>query len=107
MPRYNRTPNDQFEAIFRLVKRRAKQRRNRPEALFEERATKAGWKVTKRGWPDFIISKNGETRFVEVKQDKDDLKESQLTVMKVLAAHGLKCYRWSPKNGFTQIKGNK
>lgn len=66
-----------------------------------------GWGVSKRGWPDFICYRGDEVVCVEVKPDHiTELRGPQAKVISILQAHGLKCYRWSPVGGFTDMKGN-
>lgn len=82
--------------------------KNSAEDKFFQSATMAGWKVTKRGWPDFIIRRNGRVAFVEVKkaggQTGAFLKPSQMTVMDDLVQLGAECYLWTPDRGFSRIK---
>ena len=67
-----------------------------------------GWKVTKRGWPDFFCVKNGEVCAVEVKPSKHcPLKKNQLVIMGLLSANGIKCFLWSPDGGFEEVMGLK
>lgn len=86
--------------------------KNLPEESFRAAAIKAGWDATKRGWPDFIITKNGRVAFVEVKPDKGQsgnrrLSEHQWAVMTYLANLGAECYSWSPRKGFARIRQSK
>lgn len=74
-------------------------RRNTPERLFDELATGAGWRVTKRGWPDFLcFSKTGEMIAVEVKPRLSDgsrtklLRVDQAACMDQLTAAGIRCF---------------
>ena len=72
------------------------------EAKLEEKATIAGWKVTKRGWPDFICThpEAGERIAVEVKpphgKHRDgrlkSLKRDQADCMDWLEANGIRCF---------------
>lgn len=51
----------------RLGLRKGKRPSNEAEGLFWDEATKAGWVLTKQGWPDFICRRDGEVVLVEVK----------------------------------------
>lgn len=71
-------------------------RRNRPKIGIRtlnpteieacEALEKAGYKVLKRGWPDFLAWKDGEVRFIEVKSSPKTkgLKTTQAKVAEVL-----------------------
>lgn len=75
------------------------------EAMFREQAADAGWIVSKRGWPDFILRRGNEICFVETKSyPGTKLKREQQDVAEILAAAGLKVYRWDPETGFVRIK---
>lgn len=71
--------------------------RNKAEQAFVEWAG-GDWDITKRGYPDFICQgKNGDLMLVEVKKTAStDLKSSQKKVFRILAEHGIPCYKWSP-----------
>lgn len=78
---------------------------NPAEREFWDRATEEGWDVTKRGWPDFFIWRNGELACVEVKpEDGRSLKTAQARTLAALADHGIPCYLWNPESGFTKIE---
>lgn len=67
-----------------------------------------GWKVTKRGWPDFFCVRGGEVCAVEVKPSKScALKKNQLVIMGLLSAKGIRCFLWSPDGGFEEVMGLK
>jgi hypothetical protein len=74
------------------------QRRNAPEAAFEQLAQSKGWDVDKCGWPDFLCtSPAGEIIAVEVKPRTSTgrlklLKESQARTMDFLSARGVECF---------------
>lgn len=60
-----------------------------------------GYKVFKRGWPDFFCEKDGELVLVEVKPDGGHrLKYAQHVIMAGLARYGVPCYFWCPDLGF-------
>jgi hypothetical protein len=74
------------------------------ESLFIERALSAGWKVLHKGWPDFLIEKDGRIGVVEVKGKRSEkLKSEQRIVLALLAKAGIPCYRYDPQSGFTRI----
>lgn len=73
------------------------------EAQFAELAKAAGWTVSKRGWPDFIMWKEGKLACVEVKLDLQPLRENQSNVLRALAGYGVPCFTWRPKEGFTKV----
>jgi hypothetical protein len=72
------------------------QRRNKAEARFEQWAKEQGWESTKRGWPDFMLSKDGRIIAVEVKPRYGKrplfLKQSQVECMEFLSSHGIECF---------------
>ena len=79
---------------------------NAAEAALFDLMEADGWKVTKRGWPDFFCVRGGEICAVEVKPRKDQpLKRNQLAVMGMLSAKGVRCFKWSPDGGFEEVKG--
>ena len=81
---------------------------NRSEALLYDKLTKAGWDITRRGWPDFACFKDGKFVAVEVKtKSSHNLKTRQAQVMQALAKSVIECYRWSPDGGFEEIQVNK
>ena len=44
---------------------------NGPEKLVANRLRRQGWSVVRGGWPDFICTRAGEVKAVEVKQSND------------------------------------
>lgn len=79
--------------------------RNVSEEAFRQEATSKGWVACKKGWPDFICEKEGKIIVVEIKTHRRRvLKREQLRVLQLLAQYGVPCYRWSPADGFQQIK---
>ncbi len=70
------------------------------EARFVHRATKAGYQVIKKGWPDFVLIKEGRLFAVEVKQEHNGLTPAQFEIMGLLSQAGIKCLVWKPKSGF-------
>ena len=83
----------------------AKRPNNEAEGLFFDKMRKAGWSLTKRGWPDFFcVNDKGDICCVEVKPTgAQRLKNNQAQVMRALSAAGIKCYKWAPDTGFTSI----
>lgn len=73
------------------------------EFAFGQSAANQGWSVTKRGWPDYLCWKGDEVIFVEVKPDGGVLSQYQVLVMEKLSSLGLKCYKWTPSEGFRRI----
>lgn len=75
-----------------------KEYKNKSEEAFCQFADSNGWRVTKRGWPDFFclvqIAPN-DFACVEVKRDaKNSLKKEQMFVARFLKKHGIPVYRW-------------
>lgn len=68
---------------------------NSAEAQFAQWATREGWQVTKRGWPDFICRRGVERMAVEVKHT-DDLSEPQRSAIIDLSAGPVPCFIWRP-----------
>lgn len=65
-----------------------------------------GWRVTKRGWPDFFCfnEETGEILLVEVKPTKSvPLMDSQLKIARALKRYGVPVRRWSPDVGLEEI----
>jgi hypothetical protein len=82
-----------------------RQRENATEEAFQVAAEKNGWSVSKRGWPDFWMTKDGKLACIEVKPSASSRpKPLQATVLNFLAAHGIDCYLWNPVTGFKRIK---
>lgn len=74
------------------------------ERKFRELAAAAGYSVTKRGWPDFILEKEGRIIFVEVKKNpRTGLKRDQARIAKILVAAGLEVFLWNPETGFQKV----
>lgn len=70
---------------------------NTNENQLVRKAEQNGWTATKRGWPDFLLYKDGEYICVEVKHRQkngamDRLKTQQIITMQLLTDHGIKCY---------------
>ena len=78
-------------------------RRNKPERQFEETFAAKGWTVTKRGWPDFICSRDGQFMVVEVKRSASQGVFRQRKVIDILKAHGVPCYRYDPAQGLLAL----
>lgn len=87
----------------------SKKPKNWAEAEFYDLAKARGWKLTKRGWPDFFCvrwSDSGEPQImlVEIKSRKHHrLKSSQQLVLSELARYKVPCYRWAPGLGLLKI----
>jgi hypothetical protein len=80
--------------------------KNAAEGAFQRLARANGWKVTKRGWPDCLCWKDDGSLFaVEIKPTgRYPLRPEQEFVLQLLADYGIRSYRWSPKDGFKQIR---
>ena len=74
------------------------------EAEFKKQAISKGWNVLKNGWPDYLIYKDNEIAFVEVKDKGDQLRPSQIEMLNLLSKFGFKCFTWRPKKGFKRFK---
>ena len=74
------------------------------EAKFKCEAIKKGWKVLRNGWPDYLIYKDDQIAFVEVKDKGDWLKPNQIEMLSLLSKFGLKCFTWRPDKGFKRFK---
>jgi len=61
---------------------------NASEDLIREKYENQGYDVIHVGVPDFILLKDGEIEFVEVKTATDLLRESQLRAIALLEKHG-------------------
>lgn len=55
---------------------------NKREAKIYDEYTKGGWEVFHKGFPDFLLYKNGEIRFIEVKR-----KQKRITKKGGLSPH--------------------
>lgn len=76
----------------------------RTERDFRERAATNGWRVSKRGWPDFILRKGSRVVFVEVKTYAGTaLKDDQQQIAELLVTAGFEVFRWDPEQGFKAI----
>jgi len=74
--------------------------KNAAESACYDALTADGWKLTKRGWPDFFCVKDGRVAAVEVKPHKrSPLKRNQAVVMGLLSRAGIDCYKWTPDGG--------
>src|SRR5438094_498260 len=67
---------------------------NALETKISDALAKRGWPVIRRGWPDFLIYREGQAgqyrvAAVEVKSDSDHLSEQQEEMHRVLRAVGL------------------
>lgn len=79
-------------------------RNNWAEGKFYDWAKSCGFAITRRGWPDFIITRGGDdTMLVEVKPPGYKLKQCQSEIMKYLASFGVPCYLWTPDKGLQKV----
>jgi VRR-NUC domain len=66
---------------------------NPTEARIADVLRTRGWKVTKRGWPDFFCQlPDGRFAAVEVKPLEGHLTRPQLRCMRALTAAGIPCF---------------
>jgi hypothetical protein len=92
------------QTVAKPRRERSQTPNNAAESLFFEKATAAGWEVSKRGWPDFFCIRGDTVMVVEVKPDAaKGLKDQQRAVLEALARHGIECYVWRPEDGFERI----
>lgn len=77
---------------------------SRAEREFIEAAKAGGWSVMKRGWPDFLIWRGNEWCVVEVKRTHPIVSKHQYQVMCRLHKAGIKCWVWTPSNGFVRFR---
>lgn len=79
--------------------------KNKAERELYELLTGDGWKISKRGWPDFFCTKGDRVICVEVKPSRGRrLKREQLKVMRYLSSKGVACYRYTPPKWFVRIQ---
>ena len=65
-------------------------RTNRNEQVFANRYVSLGWRLSKRGWPDFFcLTPDGDIVLVECKQHQDKLSSAQFDIMRALMLKGL------------------
>ena len=67
------------------MERKTKRPKNYTEGKCYDELEKEGWRLTKRGWPDFFCEKEWEICVVEVKQHSSHLlKKDQNVIMTAL-----------------------
>ena len=83
-----------------------KRPRNPSEAAFYDACEKHGISMTRRGWPDYgCLDKDGRFFVVEVKPKRSArLKKQQMVILRILAAYGIRAYKWSPDGGFEPVR---
>lgn len=64
------------------------------EARFAELAKSRDWKVSRAGWPDFLITAEGKSEFVEVKSALDRLSDGQVEMFSALENAGIEVKVW-------------
>lgn len=64
------------------------------EAMAIERLVEKGYDVMRRGWPDLMVEKDGETRLIEIKDHNGKLSKYQLAMAAALARYGLEVEVW-------------
>ncbi len=100
------------ERLQRFVGRGLK---NKAELRFATKAKEKGWRLIKKGWPDFLLYKTDEETgalirliCVEVKQSwKDTPQVHQIKMMHILETLGIKCFIWSMENNALRRVGRK
>jgi len=65
---------------------------NTTENLFKNSFKENVTQIFHSGFPDFLIEKNDEIIFVEVKSETDGMHPKQIKVMDVLTKHGIPCF---------------
>lgn len=84
---------------------RGRRPKNLAEGAFWDLATERGWQITKRGWPDYFVQKDGHIIAVEVMPSAGRAPRfDQRQVMAALEAAGIRCFIWSPEGGFRPFK---
>lgn len=78
---------------------------SRYEAEFAVWAIAQGWRVTKRGWPDFICRRGDELMAVEVKGGNDGLSAHQSDAIRDLRRAGFPTFLWTPEQGLSEVRG--
>lgn len=71
---------------------------SKAEAQFIRKSRQKGWKVYRKGWPDFICIKDDRLICVEVKGENDKLRPHQEAMLRLLQKHGIDCYLYCPDN---------
>ena len=93
-----------LEVALRALKSAIRPRsgyRNNGENQFRQEAFDQNWRVTKRGWPDFVgLDQCGQPVAVEVKP-RGRLSFSQAFVMALLQERGITCFVWTDIGGLT------
>lgn len=64
------------------------------EAQFKDKAINRGYIVHRPSWPDFILEKDNQLYFVEVKSNKDSVSNTQKETFNLLERHGHKIFLW-------------
>lgn len=64
------------------------------EAKFRDKALERQWKVARGGWPDFLITADGEALFVEIKSSEDRLSDGQVEMFTTLELAGVHVKVW-------------
>lgn len=78
--------------------------KNKDERECYERLVNDGWKVLRKGYPDFICVKGDRVMAVEVKPKRfHRLKRFQYMVMEILSSKGISCWKYTPDGGFEII----
>jgi hypothetical protein len=89
--------------------KRSRERRNQAERAFVEAAEAHGWKVTKRGYPDFIcFLPDGPPILVEVKQHAGRrLSKAQWRFKQAFRGRPVQVYKWTPDKDWVTDKSKR
>lgn len=83
------------------MERRFKKPKNEAEGVCFDKLRDKGWEVTKKGYPDFFCSKDGEICFVEVKpRNSATMTSGQIFFMDAMHKLGIPCYKFTLNKGF-------
>ncbi len=86
--------------------RKLRPAKNKAERLFCNSMLEKGWKILRRGWPDYFLFKKKGNKLcvVEIKKSEGvHLKAEQFIVLDALSNIGIKCYVWRPKSKLTKF----
>lgn len=95
-----------------MARKPAGERRPKAAAAreFYDYATKEGWSVSNRAWPDYFcirLDRNGRTQVAVVEVAKHrgrKVKSAQHQLMLILQTAGIPCYRFTPDSGLQEFQ---
>lgn len=77
---------------------------NTAEDCLRNELEEQGWKILKKGWPDFACFRGTEFMVIEVKSHYSHrLKSEQRKLLLKFAEFGVPSYRWTPDTGLEQV----